>query len=305
MGMIPIDINENQENLDFEIQPTEDTISFIESPSECCIGIIDICKSTMTAARLSNLQIGKYYGMFLNTMTRIVKSSGGIVVKNGGDSLLYYFQGKSSDDMSMFIRCLECNLSMIDARTIINTKMQQENLPLLNFRISADYGKVILATSSNSTYHDIFGSPVNFCSKINALALPNTAVIGGDIHQRVKTLQGYAFQEIKGYSVGFKQQYPVFSVVRNCNQHVASVELAIQKALFGIGKSTLNMVTYEVFKKHGCLISDCYENPMILKNILKDMFGDSHIDIINKINSNLGEYIQQKPIAEFLEKLKQ
>lgn len=312
MGIIPIHTDsEKQEILKTETESPkfesdgdlEDSISFIESPSECCVGIVDIVGSTKVTAKLPYSQVGKYYGIFLNTMTVIVKRFGGIVVKNGGDSLLYYFQAKSGDDRSVFVRCLECSLSMVEARAMINSKLRQEKLPSLDFRVSADYGKVTLATSSNSTYHDIFGSPVNFCSKINSKATPNTTVIGGDLHQMAKELRGYSFQEAKGYSVGFKLQYPIFVVSRDDAQYTKIVNLAIQKTLLDMGTPVLDTVCCNLFKKHGCLISDCYEHPHLLKDVLRDMFGNAHPDIITTVQRNLGEQMHQRPILEFLEKL--
>jgi len=309
MGITPINtdyerqdiLKTGTQNTDFESDgDLEDSISFIESPSECCVGIVDIVGSTKVTAKLPYSQVGKYYGIFLNTMTITVKRFGGIVVKNGGDSLLYYFQGASNDDKSVFVRCLECSLAMVETHAAINVRLRQEKLPSLDFRVSADYGKVTLATSSNSTYHDIFGSPVNFCSKINAKAAPNTTVIGGDLHQMAKGLRGYAFQEVKGFSVGFKLQYPIFAVSRNAGQCLTTIDDAIQKTLLDMGKPVLDTVLCKLFQQHRCLISDCYENPQLLKNILDDLFGNSHADIINTLKKNLGEHIQQQPIQRFL-----
>jgi hypothetical protein len=42
---------------------------------------------------------------------------------------------------------------MILARDIINAKLHSENLPSVSYRISADYGKVEVATSKRSGSH--------------------------------------------------------------------------------------------------------------------------------------------------------
>jgi class 3 adenylate cyclase len=309
MGITPINTNyAHQEIPKIETQITtfesgqdsEDVISFIESPSECCVGIVDIVGSTKATAKLPYSQVGKYYGTFLNTMTVIVKRFGGIVVKNGGDSLLYYFQGASSDDKSVYVKCLECSLAMVEAHSAINSKLHQEKLPSLDFRVSADYGKVTLATSSNSTYHDIFGSPVNFCSKINAKAAPNTVAIGGDLHQMAKELKCYSFQEIKSYSVGFKFQYPIFAVSRNDAQCLNVIEVAIEKTLLDMGKPVLDTVSCKIFQQHGCLLSDCCRHPELLTTILADLFGNSHTDIITTLKKNLNDQALQQPVQRFL-----
>ena len=93
--------------------------------------------------------------------------------------------------------------------------MSEYGLPLISYRISADYGTVMTAKSVNSANYDIFGPPVNICAKINRKALPNGMVIGGDLHQIVKFFPRYNFELITGYSSGLKFQYPVYSVVCN------------------------------------------------------------------------------------------
>jgi class 3 adenylate cyclase len=281
----------------------DETISFVESSTECCVGIVDVVSSTKVTASLPHTKVGKFYGIFLNTMTQIVKRFGGIVVKNGGDSLLYYFQGSPSDAKSVFVRCLECSLAMIEARHEINTKLYEEKIPPLAYRVSADYGKVTLARSSNLSYHDIFGSPVNFCSKINCRAMPNTVVIGGDLYRAAKTISGYKFNEVTGYCVGFKYQYPVYNVTRNLQCYRSIVGVAIEKSLLEIGTPVLDTAASHLFNRYHCLLTECYDNPEYLTRILKELFGNAHTSILHTIRENLGEYVHQKPIMEFLERL--
>ncbi len=298
--LVPIIENEGS---DFSAQD-EESISFVESSTECCVGIVDIVGSTKMAAGLSHSKIGKYYGIFLSTMAPIVKKFGGVVVKNGGDSLLYYFQGSKGDEKSVFLRCLECSLAMIGSRCDINTKLYQEKIPPLSFRVSADYGKVTLAKSSDSSYHDIFGTPVNICSKINAKAEPNTLVIGGDLYQTIKDMVGYSFHEVSGYSVGFKFQYPVYGVTRDIHQCRSIVEDAIGQALLNMGTPVLDSVSSHLFNKYDCLLSTCYEKPEYLRDTLMIMFGNAHIGIVETIKRNLGDHVQQRPIMDFVERLR-
>jgi len=61
---------------------------------------------------------------------------------------------------------------------------------------------------------DIIGIPVNVCSKINSSAAKNGAVIGSDLYELVKDFDDYNFNQIKAYSVGLKQSYPIYSVQR-------------------------------------------------------------------------------------------
>lgn len=62
---------------------------------------------------------------------------------------------------------------------------------------------------------DIFGSPVNMCTKINSKAPLNGMVIRGDLHQIVKSFKEYRFDFVTGFLAGFKFEYPLYSVRRN------------------------------------------------------------------------------------------
>jgi len=82
------------------------------------------------------------------------------------------------------------------------------------------------------------------------------------------------------------------------------VVLAIEHTLLKIGKKTLEKVQEEIHQKYKCDISDCYEHPEYLGNILKDLFGDSYNDVVRDVNKYLDEFVYQKPIAEFLARIK-
>jgi class 3 adenylate cyclase len=90
-------------------------------------------------------------------------------------------------------------MTILSANSIINSKLVEEDLPSISYRISADYGTVELATSATSNSVDIFGSTVNTCAKINDLASPNEMVIGQDLYEVLSihnTHENYSFTEI-------------------------------------------------------------------------------------------------------------
>lgn len=64
------------------------------------------------------------------------------------------------------------------AHSTINARLHEEKLPPLNYRISADFGRVEVAKSRSSQSDDLFGSAMNLCAKINSKAPPNGMVIG-------------------------------------------------------------------------------------------------------------------------------
>ena len=156
----------------------------------------------------------QYYGLFLNGMAMIAKDHGAIVVKSIGDSLLYYFPKTSDYSPKNFVCPIKCAISMLECSDIINSKMREHGLPLVKYRISMDFGTVMLASSVSSGNDDIFGSTVNVCSKINRIAAPNGIVIGSDMYQIVKQFDEYAFIQDNGLSLGMAIEYPVYRVIK-------------------------------------------------------------------------------------------
>ena len=193
----------------------EEVVSFSGTHENYCVGIVDMVDSTKISAHLSKEKMTKYYSIFLNGMAMIAKDHGALVVKSIGDSLLYYFPKTSDYETKHFVCPLKCGFSMIDCSDIINVRMKEHGLPSVRYRISMDFGGVMLANSvSSSSCDDIFGSTVNVCSKINRLAKPDEMVIGNDMYQIVKDFDDYAFKITDDYSLGLSQQYPVYSVLR-------------------------------------------------------------------------------------------
>jgi hypothetical protein len=107
---------------------------------------------------------------------------------------------------------------MISANPIVNAKLQKEDgLPNLSYRISANYGRVEVATSLTSATEDLFGPTVNF-AKINSKAEPNGMVVGNNSFQVAKNSCGdnYHFNKIDEYPIddnSTNHQYSVYSII--------------------------------------------------------------------------------------------
>ena len=197
------------------MNPSDYLIAFSGNTENYCVGVVDMVNSTKMAATLGNGNISKYYQLFLNSMSKILSRFGGFVIKNVGDCLVYYFPESSKSNRKFgFMSCLECSLAMIEYHDTICNRLNQEGLPCVDYRISADYGSVVLMKSNNSTSMDMIGPPVNMCSKINHAAKSNCAVIGGDLFSMVKNFDDYKFKEVEGFSLGFKHSYPVYELCR-------------------------------------------------------------------------------------------
>lgn len=188
-------------------------VAFSGRTQNFCIGLVDIVNSTKISANLHEREWCKYYVVFLNSMAKILKKFGAVPLKNGGDSILYYFP-QSTDIKNEFIGCLECNLAMAEAHELISESVEMQGLPSLDYRISSDYGKVVIMEPNSLSPIDIIGPPVNMCAKINHSAPKNGIVIGGDLYELVKDLQYYRYKQTNGFSIGLKYSYPTYSVTR-------------------------------------------------------------------------------------------
>jgi CheY-like chemotaxis protein len=186
--------------------PTEE-ICFIRS-EYYCISFIKIVPLIEDIQNSDAAQ--KYYSIIFNMVVAIARSFDAKIVKNLGDGLVCYFPKTNiSTDDAAFKDVIECGLTVMAARHIIEAKLFEEKLPTVNFRISVDYGKVEVANSITSEGDDLFGSPMNLCSKINSKAAINEMVMGENLHQNIKKhsssgslsldFAGYCFKQAAEY----------------------------------------------------------------------------------------------------------
>ena len=188
-------------------------IDFLEKSQNYCVGIVDMVNSTKIAATLPQKKLSEYYEFFLNSMAETIEKFDGYVIKNIGDSLLYYFPDSAiPTHRENFLNCLNCSIKMVAENKSLNKKMKNENLPSLNYRISADYGKVTIMKTNYSSSIDVLGTPVNMCTKINHSAEKNGVVIGSDLYRMVKKFKDFNYNLINACSVGLKYMYPIYSV---------------------------------------------------------------------------------------------
>lgn len=190
-------------------------VRFLSSGSYC-VCFVDLVKSTQEISKIyDTVKVRKYYSIFLNSLAVIARNFGAKIVKNVGDSLIIYFPDSlDSTNKDTWNDILDCLLALMDARPVINTNLYQEGLSSVNYRISADYGKVEVARSMSSKEDDLFGATMNMCSKINAYVPQNNIAIGGDLYQVMRYLHldkgNYSVNELGEYVSGQKLQYPVY-----------------------------------------------------------------------------------------------
>lgn len=208
----------NEKSIEFDIR-TEEIYFADQSSGYYCVCIVDMVNSSQITAKIADgNKIRKYYEIFLNAMAALAKNFGAKVIKNVGDALLFYFPDTSdTGNVTAFKEVLECCTAIIAAHEFINIRLEAEALPPVSYRISADYGRVEVATTVTSGTKDLFGPTVNMCAKINSQAEPNGIVIGGDLHEIMKrfSFREYSFEGVeKKQPIGIRYSYPVYSVVR-------------------------------------------------------------------------------------------
>jgi two-component system response regulator ChvI len=195
-------------------------ITFVDT-RYLCVGIVDIVNSTGITANIGNSEdVAKYYSIFINTMASIARNFGAEVVKNVGDSVIFFFPktSETTTDKTPFLDVLKCGLTMCVAHISMNEKYNDYHLPAINYRISSDYGKIEVARAGPSRVVDVFGSTVNICAKVNSRAPLNGLIIGGDLYQIVKGYQdltsSFIIRKMGAYSTeGSKTpSYPLYTV---------------------------------------------------------------------------------------------
>ncbi len=90
-------------------------VNFSDQTKSYCVGMVDMVNSTKITHQMSYEQITQYYTIFLNSMGKVLGRFGGVVIKNIGDSLLYYFPESSKPKRKYgFMSCIEDNLAIIE-----------------------------------------------------------------------------------------------------------------------------------------------------------------------------------------------
>ena len=209
-----------QESL-IEIKEKEDVIKqqedillqFSDRSEKYCVGMIDIINSTKICSNLSNSDASEFYKIFINFMGSIIRKYDGVVVKNIGDALLFSFVVDSKEEV-ILKKCLDCCLTLSSEHSNLVEKLEKQNLPSINYRISATYGMVRIAKSSTSSVDDIFGTTVNRCAKLNRSASVNGIVIGEDFFNLVKDFDRFMFKKITNDLISSEHDYVGYSVAK-------------------------------------------------------------------------------------------
>ena len=206
-------------------------IRFSGDSIKSCVCFIDLVDSTKNTIIMEGLEFTrKYYSTFINSVSDLVKSSSGKIIKNIGDCLLVYFP-KTSDPNSeeAFSEVIECSFRILDRRFTLNQELSKQYLPPFNYKISMDYGVLDLALVGDYSQIDLFGSTVNICSKINSsssLSPQNEIIIGNNFYRILRSFSSivnkYNFINNGEYKITEISRYPTFNIRRKSNVSLGS-----------------------------------------------------------------------------------
>ena len=198
------------------IKQQEDILlQFSDRTEEACVCFIDINESTKICAGLSDSETTSLYSGFINSMAAIIRKYDGIVVKNIGDALLFYFRIGDAGREGEFRNVLECCHALVDHHDELCLKLESKGLPRIDYRISVTFGPVSVASVSTSDVNDVFGSTVNLCAKINSYAEPNGIVVGESMFEKSRGIGGFRFAGMRDFQISESRDLRIFSVERD------------------------------------------------------------------------------------------
>jgi two-component system, OmpR family, response regulator ChvI len=90
-------------------------ISFTGHSRKYCVCFVDMVESTKITVTLDPEKMKRYYSIFINMMAAIARDNDANVIKNTGDSIIFYFP-KTSDStyLPAFNDVLECGFIMLE-----------------------------------------------------------------------------------------------------------------------------------------------------------------------------------------------
>jgi two-component system, OmpR family, response regulator ChvI len=255
-------------------------VSFTNNSENYCVTVVDIVGSTSIVSAISSSEkTRKFYSIFINAMANILRKYDARVIKTVGDGIISFFpKTKDTTNTSAFKDVLECCFSQIAESPNINKMLQEEKLPSIGYRISADYGRVEIAKSGNLDIDDLFGSTVNFCSKINLRASWNGIVIGSDLYRIIRSIpqlqKSCRFEELAGYYSGVgKYSYPIYSLSKR-SQPVNVCNSSTQQEVNEVKKYVLEKHRKASKVPNILLIDDEHDDLFVLEKFLtREGFG--------------------------------
>ena len=81
------------------------------------------------------------------------------------------------------------------------------------------------------------------------------------------------------------------------------VLFVLRQSLLESGREAFDMVIRSLYEKYRCEISDCFEKPEYLVDVLRYVYDGSYETIVESMKQSLDKFAQEGAIKEFLEKI--
>ena len=145
-----------------------------------CVSLIElVSQSPDNLNGYNSEQIKKFYTIFINEMHRILIEYGGKVLNFQGDIIRSYFPKTSNKiDFGWVKDVLECCLKQMENRGSVSKKMNDEGLPEIFYKVTADY-EMLRENWDINDWNIIPHVPLT--NKISRRTLTNSVVLGEDL----------------------------------------------------------------------------------------------------------------------------
>jgi two-component system, OmpR family, response regulator ChvI len=274
--------------------------SSTNKPENYCVTVVDIVGSTQIVSTIGNSKnVRNFYAIFINTMVNTLKRYHAKVIKTVGDGVISYFPDTvDSTNSTAFENVLECCFAQIEQGHTINNMLKDDRLPSISYRVSADYGKLTRVQLDYFDNEDLFGSTVNFCSKINSHAPPNRIIIGNDLYQVIRSLRpvinNYLFNQFDScYSGVGRYSYATYLVSRGRQQRVISSVESLYGSLKGIKKCAFEGITKKTRIPKILVVDDEMDDLLVLQNFLT--LAGFEVKTFSSSREALRHYIETEP----------
>jgi two-component system, OmpR family, response regulator ChvI len=274
--------------------------SSTNKPESYCVTVVDIVGSTQIVSTIGNSKnVRNFYAIFINTMVNTLKRYHAKVIKTVGDGVISYFPDTvDSTNSTAFENVLECCFAQIEQGHTINNMLKDDRLPSISYRVSADYGKLTRVQLDYFDNEDLFGSTVNFCSKINSHAPPNRIIIGNDLYQVIRSLRpvinNYLFSQFDScYSGLGRYSYATYLVSRGRQQRVISSVESLYGSLKGIKKCAFEGITKKTRIPKILVVDDEMDDLLVLQNFLT--LAGFEVKTFSSSREALRHYIETEP----------
>ncbi|HSB57201.1 MAG TPA: hypothetical protein VLD38_05295 [Nitrosopumilaceae archaeon] len=81
------------------------------------------------------------------------------------------------------------------------------------------------------------------------------------------------------------------------------VLFVIKRSILESGIEAFELFNRSLFEKYHCEISDCFEKPEYLVDVLKYVYDGSYVIVVQSIKESLDKFMEEKTIKEFVEKI--